>query len=144
MAIEYTAGFTGYGVQPDLGHYISGLLVSLQYKGDSQTLLASFQTSCSYTIAHNWLFQHHPPKNIDILKPYRRKSKSIQWIIPEWWLNLEWSIGANGTETDLQRLGETLRFPMLIRALVEVAHKWDAFPQRTRADRKQMILGYLR
>lgn len=65
--------------------------------------------------------------------------------------NLEWGIGANGTETDLQSLGETLRFPMvgkkkipmLIRALVEVAHKWDAFPQRTRADRKQMILGYL-
>lgn len=37
--------------------------------------------------------------------------------------NLEQGIGSNRTETDLQRLGETLRFPMLIRALAEVAHK---------------------
>lgn len=37
--------------------------------------------------------------------------------------NLECVTGANKTEMDLQNLGKTLRFPMLIRALAGVPHK---------------------
>lgn len=57
--------------------------------------------------------------------------------------NVEWGVEANRTEANLGSLGEALRFPTLIRTLAGEAHKWDAFPQRTGTDRKQMILGYL-
>lgn len=60
--------------------------------------------------------------HIIMLKPKGGKVR-VSSELPQSDGNLERGIRANGTETDLLRLGEKLRFPKLIRALAGVAHK---------------------
>jgi hypothetical protein len=105
--------------------------------------------SCSCITAHCLPFQHilvtcmytdtHTPS-------WNQKGERVRLSLESFQDggNLEWSIQANLAETDLLRLGGKLRFPILIRALVGIAHKWEAFPQRIGIDRSKMILGYLR